>query len=56
MQLTEISAVVRANHLASQNVLEKTGLRYVRDIHDIKDAPPSLLYSLTLTEWMNKIR
>lgn len=55
-KLTEISAVVRANHLASQNVLEKTGLRYVREIHDIKDAPPSLLYSLTLTEWMNKIR
>jgi RimJ/RimL family protein N-acetyltransferase len=44
--LTEISAVVRPNHLASIKVLEKAGLSYVRDIHDVMDAPPSLLYSL----------
>lgn len=51
IKLTEISAVVRGNHLASQKVLQKTGLKYTRDINDVKDAPPSLLYSLTLEEW-----
>ncbi|HFZ8993374.1 TPA: GNAT family N-acetyltransferase [Citrobacter freundii] len=52
IKLTEISAVVRKNHLASRKVLEKTGLRYIKDIHDVKDAPPSLLYSLTMSEWL----
>ncbi len=38
IKLTEISAVVRENHLASQKVLQKSGLRYVKEIHDVKDA------------------
>lgn len=54
IRLPEISAVVRENHLASRRVLEKTGLRYIKDIHDVKDAPPSLLYSLTMKEWRGK--
>lgn len=36
IKLTEISAVVRENHLASQKVLQKSGLRYVKEIHDVK--------------------
>lgn len=52
IKLTEISAVVRKNHLASQKVLQKTGLKYLKDINDVKDAPPSLLYSLTSNEWL----
>lgn len=47
----EVSATVRAHHLASQNVLEKSGLRFVREIHDVANAAPSLLYSLTQKEW-----
>ncbi|MDP1276673.1 GNAT family protein, partial [Klebsiella pneumoniae] len=52
--LTEISAVVRANHLASRKVLEKAGLRFINEIADIDNAPPSLLYSLTLSEWLSQ--
>lgn len=52
IKLTEISAVVRGNHLASQKVLQKTGLKYIREIDDVKDAPPSLLYSLTRDDWL----
>ncbi|MGT9179369.1 aldo/keto reductase [Klebsiella pneumoniae] len=52
IKLTEISAVVRENHLASQKVLQKSGLRYVKEIHDVKDAPPSLLYSISVDEWL----
>jgi Acetyltransferases, including N-acetylases of ribosomal proteins len=51
IRLPEISAVVRANHLASRKVLEKTGLKYIRDIDDVKGAAPSLLYSLMRDEW-----
>ena len=54
LKLAEMSAVVRANHLASQKVLEKAGMRYINDIADVKDAPPSLLYSLTLSEWLSQ--
>ncbi|WP_438941029.1 GNAT family N-acetyltransferase [Dryocola boscaweniae] len=56
IKLPEISTVVRGNHLASLKVLQKTGLKYIRDIHDVKDAPPSLLYSLTLNEWVRKLK
>lgn len=52
IEFSEISAVVRENHLASRKVLMKTGLRYIKEIHDVKDAPPSLLYSLTVDEWL----
>ncbi|WP_368541889.1 GNAT family N-acetyltransferase [Enterobacter soli] len=51
LTLPEISAVVRSNHLASQKVLEKAGLKYIREIHDVKNAPPSLLYSLRIEAW-----
>ncbi|MGC6388874.1 GNAT family N-acetyltransferase [Ewingella sp. S1.OA.A_B6] len=54
LKLSEISAVVRGNHLASQKVLQKTGLRYIQEIHDVKDAPPSLLFTLTRDEWRKK--
>lgn len=55
-KLTEISAVVRENHLASQKVLEKTGLRFIKKIHDVEDAPPSLLYSIKMHEWLSDSR
>lgn len=56
IKLTEISAVVREAHIASRKVLEKSGLRYIKDIHDVKDAPPSLLYSLTISEWLGRAK
>lgn len=54
LKLTEISAVVRGNHVASQKVLQKAGLQYIKEIHDVKDAPPSLLFSLSLSEWLRQ--
>ncbi|WP_336779205.1 GNAT family N-acetyltransferase [Pantoea sp. USHLN256] len=51
LKMPEISAAVRANHLASQKVLTNAGLRYVRDIHDVKNAPASMLFTLTQTDW-----
>lgn len=51
IKLPDISATVRANHLASQKVLTNAGLRYVRDIHDVKNAPASMLFTLTHAEW-----
>ncbi|ALB64875.1 GCN5-related N-acetyltransferase [Cronobacter condimenti 1330] len=51
LELGEISAVVRSNHLASRKVLTHAGLQYVREIHDVKNAPPSLLYTLTRDGW-----
>lgn len=51
LQMPEISAIVRANHLASQKVLTNAGLRYVRDIYDVKNAPASMLFTLAYTEW-----
>jgi len=47
LKLDDVSAVVRKNHTASQKVLTKCGLEFVREVHDVKDAPPSLLYTLT---------
>lgn len=54
LKLTEISAVVRGNHVASQKVLQKAGLQYIKEIHDVKGAPPSLLFSLTHGEWLRQ--
>ena len=54
LDLQEISATVRAHHLASQNVLKKSGLRFIREIHDVENALPSMLFSLTKKEWLNK--
>lgn len=50
LKLPEISAVVRADHLASQKVLKNAGLRYVRDIYDVKNAPASMLFTLLYGE------
>lgn len=54
LHLNEISGVVRRNHLASQKVLSKAGLKYIREIHDVDNAPPSLLFTLSLDEWRYK--
>jgi RimJ/RimL family protein N-acetyltransferase len=54
LNLSEISAVVRANHLASQKVLKKTGFQYIKEIYDVKDAPPSLIFSLKQSEWLRQ--
>ncbi|MEA9390145.1 GNAT family N-acetyltransferase [Acerihabitans sp. TG2] len=51
LALNEISAVVRSHHRASQHVLLKSGLRYVREIHDVNNASPRLLFTLTRDEW-----
>ncbi len=51
LNMGEICGVVRANHLASRKVLEKAGLQFVREIADIENAPPSLLYALSRDEW-----
>lgn len=52
LDLQEISATVRAHHVASQNVLKKSGLRFIREIHDVENAVPSMLFSLTKKEWL----
>ncbi|MBD8197815.1 GNAT family N-acetyltransferase [Pantoea agglomerans] len=54
IKLAEISAVVRANHLASQKVLIKAGLRHTRDIYDLENAPASMLFTLSQDEWNQK--
>ncbi len=51
LNLQEISATVRAHHLVSQNVLKKSGLRSVREIHDVPDAAPGLLFSIQKEAW-----
>lgn len=55
LSLPEISALVRRNHLASQRVLQKSGLCYSREISDIADAPPSLLFTLTREGWLQNL-
>ncbi|ORM63985.1 GNAT family N-acetyltransferase [Pantoea rodasii] len=52
LDLQEISATVRAHHLSSQGVLKKSGLRFIREIHDVENASPSLLYSIKKNEWL----
>lgn len=55
LSLPEISAVVRRNHLASQRVLQKSGLCYSREISDLADVPPSLLFTLTRESWLKNL-
>lgn len=55
LKMAEISAVVRPNHLASQRILTKAGLRFSRDIHDVKNEPASMLFTVTLNEWNNTL-
>lgn len=45
--LTDISAIVRPNHLASQQVLLKAGLHQVGQVDDVPGHPASLLFSIT---------
>jgi ribosomal-protein-alanine N-acetyltransferase len=49
--LNAISGVVRPDHLASQKVLEKAGLKRVGEVDDVMDESPSLLYTLKAHEW-----
>ncbi|MEM6160179.1 GNAT family N-acetyltransferase [Erwinia sp. P6884] len=51
LRLDDISAVVRPNHFASQNVLLKSGMSFSKEVHDVENAPPSLLFTLTRDEW-----
>lgn len=56
LNLAEIAAIVRPHHVVSQNVLKKSGLKFVRDIYDVENAPPSLLFALSRQAWqMSKI-
>ncbi|KDM89871.1 GNAT family acetyltraansferase [Photobacterium galatheae] len=47
----QISARVRENHLASIQVLKKSGFRNEKKIQDVMDAPASLLFQISKTEW-----
>lgn len=49
--LDEIVGVVRENHIASQKVLEKAGLKFQKKVTDIEGLPPSLMYCINLQEW-----
>ncbi|WP_262016942.1 GNAT family N-acetyltransferase [Serratia liquefaciens] len=51
LQLTEISAIVREKNLASCRVLEKAGLRLVDTLDDVPGDTPSLVYSITRSEY-----
>lgn len=55
LKLMEVSAVVQANYLVSQKAPGRTGMRYINDTADVKDTPPSLLYSSMLNGWLNQI-
>lgn len=56
LKLAEISAVVRAHHLASQKVLLKSGLRYTKEVCDVENAPASLLFTLSAEQWRNNLK
>lgn len=49
--LHEITAVVRPAHLASQRVLEKSGMIKTATVNDVPGAEPSLVYRLSVTQW-----
>ena len=51
LKLQDISATVRPDHIISQNVLKKSGFRYIRDIQDVDNMPPSQLFTITFDEW-----
>lgn len=55
-QLTRVTAVVRANHLASQRVLLKAGLALRGQVADVAHAMPSLFYALKFDEWQRHRR
>ncbi|WP_338031890.1 GNAT family N-acetyltransferase [Cedecea colo] len=49
--LQEITAVVRPDHLASQRVLIKAGLRLTGTTDDVPHSLPSQVYKLDINEW-----
>ncbi|PXV78167.1 GNAT family N-acetyltransferase [Pantoea sp. PNA 03-3] len=49
--LASVTASVRRHHQASIHVLEKSGLRYIKEIYDVENAPPSLCYAITREQW-----
>jgi len=49
--LQVIDAVVRANHVASQRVLEKAGFSVNGHVYDVPDAPASLTFAITRAQW-----
>ncbi len=49
--LQEITAVVRPDHLASQRVLIKAGMRLTGTTDDVPHSPPSQVYRLEVNEW-----
>ncbi|ADU72599.1 GNAT family N-acetyltransferase [Pantoea sp. At-9b] len=51
--LDEIIGVVRANHIASRRVLEKSGLKFLKKIVDSEDLPPNLMFQINRTQWMS---
>lgn len=53
-QLPVIDAAVREDHLASQQVLEKAGLRRYDRVEDIPGAPASLVYELRAQSWRDQ--
>jgi ribosomal-protein-alanine N-acetyltransferase len=54
LKLKKISAAVRENHLDSLNVLEKSGLRRSGKVTDVKDAPASLVFTITSDQWFER--
>lgn len=51
LKLQEVTAVIRANHLASQSVALKAGLNKAGEVHDVEGEAPSLVFSLTAQKW-----
>ncbi|PIJ50439.1 GNAT family N-acetyltransferase [Erwinia sp. OLTSP20] len=51
LNMPEVAATVRQNHLASQRVLQKVGLKVCGQIDDVPGAPVSLLFRLRHEEW-----
>lgn len=51
LKLKSISATVRENHLASINVLIKSGLRQAGTVNDVPNAPASLMFTLTADDY-----
>ncbi|CAI0999173.1 GNAT family N-acetyltransferase [Serratia grimesii] len=54
LRLAEISAIVREKNRASCRVLEKAGLRLVDTLDDVPGDAPSLVYSITNSEYQGR--
>lgn len=50
--LEEIVGVVREDHMASRKVLEKSGLKFLKKVSDFEGLPPSMMFQITLNDWM----